>query len=269
MRLLAKWFARVLNPEGPPWCALARSLLTRQLATTRRTLSDLLAGDVSPWQLRGVSRFWYRLLRAWDALDGGADTQAEVPHNIALATSASLVFVQQESGRPIKASRTWQRRGIRQASDLVVWQPEQSALQVIDTRSNTHTRLRRRFAEGQIKLTPLFERVRQGASDQSSELEALWRLARLAGGPLREYSPKAGGQHQQQRVEAATSPYAYQTPPVSVWSSINRKTLMPKLRSLAWTIHAGGYRTATYYAKFTNASPQCPRCDQAAEKVER
>jgi hypothetical protein len=54
----------------------------------------------------------------------------------------------------------------------------------------------------------------------------------------------------------------------SVWRSIDRPVLMPKLRSLAWLIHAGGYKTAKSYARFTNTSPVCPRCQQATESVE-
>jgi hypothetical protein len=56
--------------------------------------------------------------------------------------------------------------------------------------------------------------------------------------------------------------------PVSVWQSIDRPVLMPKLRSLAWFIHAGGYKTAKTYSRFTNTSPVCPRCQQATESVE-
>jgi hypothetical protein len=43
---------------------------------------------------------------------------------------------------------------------------------------------------------------------------------------------------------------------------------MPKLRSLAWLIHVGGYKRAMSYARFTNTSPACPRCQQATESVE-
>jgi hypothetical protein len=45
--LLAKWFVRVLNLDGLLWYVLEYSLLFRHLATARRTLSDLLAGNVS------------------------------------------------------------------------------------------------------------------------------------------------------------------------------------------------------------------------------
>jgi hypothetical protein len=54
----------------------------------------------------------------------------------------------------------------------------------------------------------------------------------------------------------------------SVWGSINRLILMPKLRSLAWTIHAGGYKTTKGYSRFTNMSPVCSPCQQATESVE-
>jgi hypothetical protein len=113
----------------------------------------------------------------------------------------------------------------------------------------------------------LFERVRNGTDHLLDEHEALWRLAQLADKPLSAYTPNAGSEYQQRHVTTATSPYSHPAMPVNVWRSINRATLMPKLRSLAWTIHAGGYRTAVSYARFTNASPQCPRCNQAAETV--
>jgi hypothetical protein len=107
--LLAKWFVRVLNSDGPPWCVLARSLLSRHLATARRTLSDLLAGNVSRWRLKGVPTFWHSLLKTWDVLDGGARTNIVVLPNAYLATSALLVLVRTDDNRPVKTSNSYAR----------------------------------------------------------------------------------------------------------------------------------------------------------------
>jgi hypothetical protein len=72
----------------------------------------------------------------------------------------------------------------------------------------------------------------------------------------------------QQCIATAISPYSHPAMPVSVWRSTDRPTLTPKLRSLAWFIHADGYKTAKSYARFTNTSLVCPRCQQATESVE-
>jgi hypothetical protein len=55
LTLQVKWFARVLNPDGPPWCSLARALLERHLSATRKVSSDLLARSVSQWRLKDTS----------------------------------------------------------------------------------------------------------------------------------------------------------------------------------------------------------------------
>jgi hypothetical protein len=111
--LLAKWFACVLNPDEPPWCALARSLLSRHLATARCTLSDLLAGNVSSRQLKGEPTLWHNLLKTWDVLDDGALTNIVVPPNVDLAISASLVFVHTDDDRQGEASKSWNKIGIQ------------------------------------------------------------------------------------------------------------------------------------------------------------
>jgi hypothetical protein len=98
--------------------------------------------------------------------------------------------------------------------------------------------------------------------------EALWQLASLAAKLVYEYTPKMGRTYQQQCTAAVTSSYSYSAMPISVWRSIDRPVLMPKLRSLAWLIHAGGYKTADGHARFTNTSPVCPRCQQTTESVE-
>jgi hypothetical protein len=100
------------------------------------------------------------------------------------------------------------------------------------------------------------------------EYEAFWQLASLAAKLLYEYTPKMGRAYQQQCIAMAISSHSYSSMPVSVWRSIDRPVLMPKLRSLAWLIHAGGYKTAKSYARFTNTSPVCPRCHQVTESVE-
>ena len=163
-------------------------------------------------------------------LEGGANRQADVPHRVGQAISASLVFVHTQDDRPVKVNKSWRKRNISQAKDIVAWMPQQSALQVVDTSSSIHTRLRRRLERGLIKLSPLFERVKDSVAEASDEHEAFWMLAQLAGRSLSTYTPMAGNEHQQRHTVVATSPYNHPTAPVSVWKSVNRKVLMPKLR---------------------------------------
>jgi hypothetical protein len=82
-----------------------------------------------------------------------------------------------------------------------------------------------------------------------------------------KYTPKMNRAYQQ-CITTAISPYSYPAIPVSVWRSTDRPTLAPKLRSLAWLIHTGGYKTTKSYARFTNTSLVCPHCQQATESVE-
>jgi hypothetical protein len=91
--------------------------------------------------------------------------------------------------------------------------------------------------------------------------------ARLVAKLFHEYTPKIDCTYQQQWTAAATSLCNYPVMPASVRQSIDRPVFMPKLRSLAWLIHIGGYKTAKSYTRFTNTSPVCPRCLQATESV--
>jgi hypothetical protein len=61
---------------------------------------------------------------------------------------------------------------------------------------------------------------------------------------------------------------AYQCPTSeTVWRYIHHKTLMSKMRSLLWTIHADAYWTAAKLATFTSVSPVCPQCGQHTETI--
>jgi hypothetical protein len=117
LALQAKWFARVLNPDGPPWCSLARAPLERHLSATRKVPSDLLAGSVSRWHLKDASPLWRNLLRAWDALRGSMHPTIRPPLGVAMAVSASMVFRRSEDDRPCLATQAWWRAGIRYAHD--------------------------------------------------------------------------------------------------------------------------------------------------------
>jgi hypothetical protein len=56
-----------------------------------------------------------------DILDGSARTNVVVPPNTGLATSASLVFVRADDNQPVKASKSWHKMGIQQASNIFEW----------------------------------------------------------------------------------------------------------------------------------------------------
>jgi hypothetical protein len=94
------------------------------------------------------------------------------------------------------------------------------------------------------------------------------QLASLAVKQHHKYAPKIGRACQQRCIAVTISSYSYSVMPVSVWQSIDRPVLTPRLRSLAWLIHAGGYKTAKSSVRFTNTSPACPCCQQATESVE-
>jgi hypothetical protein len=55
--LPVKWFVRMLNLDESLWCVLACSLLFFYLATAGRTHSNMLAGNVSGWQLKELPTF--------------------------------------------------------------------------------------------------------------------------------------------------------------------------------------------------------------------
>jgi hypothetical protein len=84
-----------------------------------------------------------------------------------------------------------------------------------DIRSNVHHCLKKQLAIGQIKLSPVFERLRDGAIDSLEEYEALWQLGSLTAKSLHGYTPKMDHTHQQQCVAVAISSYSHSVMPVS------------------------------------------------------
>jgi hypothetical protein len=120
-----------------------------------------------------------------------------------------------------------------------------------NTRSNIHHCLRKRLTTGQIKLSPFFECLMDGATDSLEEYKALWQLVSLAAKPLHKYIPKMGHTYQQRCIAMAISLYSHPIMPVGVWWSADRPVHMSKLRSLALLIHVGAYKTAKSYAGLT------------------
>jgi hypothetical protein len=103
------------------------------------------------------------LLETWDVLDGGARTNIVVPLNTGLAALASLIFVCTDDDRLVKASKSWHKISIQQASNIVEWHYPKMMLRVKDTQSNIHCRLRKQIITGQIKLSPFFGHLMDGA----------------------------------------------------------------------------------------------------------
>jgi hypothetical protein len=71
-------------------------------------------------------------------------------------------------------------------------------------------------------------------------------------------------------AEQSSSPAAAASdvvPSETVWRYVHHKTLMPKMRSLLWTIHANAYWIAAKLAVFTSVSPVCPQCGQHTETM--
>jgi hypothetical protein len=138
--------------------------------------------------------------------------------------------------------------------------PLEVILRIKDTRSNIRHRLRKWLVTGQVKLSPFFERLRDSATDPLEDYETLWQFVSLTTKPLYEYTPKMGRTYHHECIVAVTSSYNYPVMLVSVWWSIERPVLMPKLHFLAWLAHAGGYKTNKSYTRFTNTSPICQHC---------
>src|SRR5690606_17606453 len=137
---------------------------------------------------------------------------------------------------------------------------------VRNAETSIHQRLRSVFVQGGIRTSSLFDRRDSTDRQPRTEYEAIWDLAPLAGKPLGRYRPSIGRLYQQQ----SSSPAAVAsdaTPPETVWRYVHHKTLMPKMRSLLWTIHANAYWTAAKLATFTSVSPVCPQCGQHTETM--
>jgi hypothetical protein len=182
-------------------------------------------------------------------------------------TSISLVFVYTNNNRPVKMSKSWHEIGIRQVRDIVEWHHPEIMLRVKDIRSNIHFCLRKWLTIAQIELSPLFEHLKNSVIDSLDGYESLWMLTNLAVKPLHEYAPKMGRTYQQRCIVTVTLSYNYLVIPISIWWSINRPVLMPKLRTLVLLIHAGDYKTSKCYTKFTNTSSIYPHCQQVTEWV--
>jgi hypothetical protein len=105
-----------------------------------------------------------------------------------------------------------------------------------------HHRLRKWLATGQIRLQLFFERLRNDATDSLEKYEMLRRLASPTAKPRHKYTPKMGRTCQQRCIMTVTLSYSYLVILVSVWRPINLPARTPKLRSLVWHLHAGGYK---------------------------
>jgi hypothetical protein len=183
-----------------------------------------------------------------------------------MAVSASMVFRRSEDDRPCLATQAWWRAGIRYAHDLVQWHEHRSQVRVCNAETSIHQRLISAFVQGGIRISSLFNRLDSTDCQLCTEYEAIWYLALLAGKPLGQYRPSIGRLYQQQ----SSSPAAVAsdaTPPETVWRYVHHKTLMPKMRSLLWTIHANAYWTAAKLVTFTSVSPVCPQYGQHTETV--
>jgi hypothetical protein len=117
--LLGKWFVWVLNPDGPPWCRLARALLTKHLAATGRVPSDLLAGSDWYRYQKEMASLWRSLLSAWDGMQGGMINCGKLSSSVGLALSASLVFIRTEDGKLCKTTDAWRRADINHTHDII------------------------------------------------------------------------------------------------------------------------------------------------------
>jgi hypothetical protein len=181
-----------------------------------------------------------------------------------MAVSASMVFCRSEDDRPCLATQTWWRARIRYAHDLVQWHEHRSQIRVCNAEISIHQRLRSALVQGGIHTPSLFDRLDSTDRQLRAEYEAIWHLALLAGKPLGQYRPSIGHLYQQQSSSPAAAASDV-VPSETVWRYIHHKTLMLKMHSLLWTMHANVYWTDAKPATFTSVSPVCPQCGQHTE----
>jgi hypothetical protein len=256
----------VLNPDGPPWCSLARALLERHLSVTRKATSDLLAGSVSRWHLKDASPLWRNPLRTWDVLRGSMHSTIRPPPGVAIAVSASTVSRRSEDDRPCLAMQAWWRAGIRYAHDLVQWYEYRSHLCVWNVETSIHQRLRSELVQDDIRTSSLFDHLNSTDRQLHTEYEAIWHLALLTGKSFGQYRPSMRRLYQQQLSSPATAASDVE-PSETAWRYVHHETLMPKICSLLWTIHENACRTAAKLATFTSVSPVCPQYGQHTETM--
>jgi hypothetical protein len=186
------------------------------------------------------------------------------PLGVAMAVPASMVFRRSEDDRPCLATQAWWRAGIRYAYDLVQWHEHWSQIRVCNAETSIHQCLRSALVQGDISTSSLFDRLDSTDRQLRTEYEAIWCLALLSGKPFGQYQPSIGRLYQQQLSSPAVAASDV-VPFETVWQYIHHKALMPKMRSLLWTIHANACWTAAKLAAFTSISPVCLQCGQHTE----
>jgi hypothetical protein len=149
---------------------------------------------------------------------------------------------------------------------LVQWHEHRSQVRVCNAETSIHQRLRSALVQGGIHTSTLFDRLDSTDRQLRTEYGVIWHLALLAGKPLGQYRPSIGRLYQQQSSSPAAAASDV-TPPETVWRYVYHKTLMPKMRSLLWTIDANAYWTAAKLATFTSVSPVCPQYGQHTETM--
>jgi hypothetical protein len=150
---------------------------------------------------------------------------------------------------------------------LIQWHEYQNHIRVCNVETSIHQRLKSALVQGGIRTSSSsFDRLDSTDRQLRTEYEAIWYLALLAGKPLGQYRLSIGRLYQQQSSSPAAAA-SDATPSETVWRYVHHKTLMPKMRSLLWTIHANTYWTAAKLATFTSVSPVCPRCGQHTETM--
>jgi hypothetical protein len=154
--LLGKWFVRVLNPDGPPWCRLARALLTRHLAAAGRVPSDLLAGSDWHRHRKEMAPLWRSLLSAWDGMKGGLINSGRLSSSMGLALSALPVSTRTVDGKPYKAIDALRRAGINCAHNIIYRCAQRRHIHVEEVDSTIRRRLRKAWTEGRFELAPMF-----------------------------------------------------------------------------------------------------------------
>jgi hypothetical protein len=269
--LLAKWFGRVLNPEGPPWCTLARELLQQQLAKVNLPSHALLTQSFRPANTRRLPEIWRARLVAWTKLGGGLTPDVrELPTAGMLAMPLERALVDRANGGFVKPTWSWRRHNVTYVGDLFSWSESRGTYGIDENRSPLHGRLagwiRGRtyiFIPGLVDALATEERAPTWAWE-----ECMDKLAVIAGVRAPDYLPKIARLAQQSDLPCHPSKLTPDVRAGGLWSRVFDPKLLPKLQSFLWLLHSKAIRCGKQLADWYSRPRPCPHCTAEPETLE-
>jgi Reverse transcriptase (RNA-dependent DNA polymerase)/zinc-binding in reverse transcriptase len=269
--LLAKWFKRVLDPEGPPWCALARELLLQQFAKVNLPPHALLTHSFRPANLRRLSEIWRSRLAAWTRLGGTLTSEtSELPVSGLLALPLERALLLRESGEFLRPTWSWKRYGVSCVNDLFSWSEDRSAYWIDESRSPLHRRIAVGIRSRTYTCIPGFSSI-YAAEERIPDwswAKIMCELATIAHIKIIEYTPKAARMAQQADLPQHLSKLTSDVSAGSLWRRVFDPKILPKLQSFLWLLHSKAIRCGKQLADWYGSPRPCPHCNDEPDTLE-